>query len=60
MLNKPGDFLLMNYPFIDFEFLKRHIMAARIFPHARTSAYAIAKKISSSSPFCICSCPQGR
>lgn len=50
MINKSGSFLLMNYPFIDFDFLKRHIMAARIFPHARTSAYAIAKKYRQARP----------
>ncbi len=50
MLNKTGSFLLMNYPFIDFDFLKRHIMASRIFPHARTSAYSIAKKYRQALP----------
>ena len=54
MLNKPGSFLLMNYPFIDFDFLKRHIMAARIFPYARTSAYAIAKKHRQAHPSAFC------
>ena len=54
MLNKSGSFLLMNYPFIDFDFLKRHIMAARIFPHARTSAYAIAKKYRQARPSAFC------
>lgn len=50
MINKSGSFLLMDYPFIDFDFLKRHLMAARIFPHARTSAYAIAKKFRHALP----------
>ena len=44
MINKPWDFLLYDYPFIDFEFLKRYIISESvILPLSRTAAYGIAK-----------------
>lgn len=44
MINKSWDFLLHDYPFIDFEFLKRYIIGESvILPLSRTAAYAIAK-----------------
>ena len=44
MNNKLGNFLLNNYSFIDFEFLKRYIISESvILPLSRTAAYCIAK-----------------
>ena len=44
MNNKLGNFLLNNYSFIDFEFLKRYIISESvILPLSRTAAYGIAK-----------------
>lgn len=45
MYNKQHyDFLLNNFPFIDFEFLKRYIIGESvILPLCRTAAYGIAK-----------------
>lgn len=50
MQTKLKEFLLNNHSFINFDFLKLHIRSACYYPHARTSAYAIAKKYRQSCP----------